>query len=146
MPNSLFLRLFQSPWLIIAAGCTVAGAGAWFFTGALRSRQTPEQRETFRRLQLHQRGRMGEAVVLHADEEFLHYSYRVGGVSYSATQDIRALGPYLPAAPHLLLGPALLKYQSQNPANSMLVCENWSGLLAGPHRQFLQVPQGEPLT
>lgn len=85
---------------------------------------------------------MGEAMVLHADDESLEYSYRVRGVSYSATQDIRSLGPYLPAAPHLLLGPTLLKYNPQNPANSMLVCEYWSGLLAGRHREVQRATQG----
>ena len=78
----------------------------------------------------------GAAVILDADEANLYYSYSVGGVQYQASQDISALREKLPAAPERLIGAAKLKYVANNPANSILVCEEWSGVRAAalaPH-------------
>ena len=42
----------------------------------------------------------------------------------------------IPADSHRLIGrPASLKYSVQNPANSILLCEEWSGLRLGPANQ-----------
>ena len=90
----------------------------------------PEKRERKRRLELHQRGRLGDAQVTEATETLLYYSYSVRGVQYEASQDISTLRHLLPAEPERLIGPVSLKYSSKNPANSMLLCEEWSGLRA----------------
>ena len=58
----------------------------------------------------------------------LYYSYSVGGVQYEASQDITALRQLLPAEPERLIGWSGMKYSSKNPANSILLCEEWSGL------------------
>jgi len=58
----------------------------------------------------------------------LYYAYSVGGVQYEASQDITALRHLLPAAPERLIGWSGMKYSSNNPANSILLCEEWSGL------------------
>jgi hypothetical protein len=96
----------------------------------LRVRGTPEKRERKRRLQIHRQGRLGDAMISEATETTLYYFYTVRGVQYTASQDVAALRDYLPADPHRLIGVSSLKYSSKNPANSILVCEEWSGLRA----------------
>jgi hypothetical protein len=61
----------------------------------------------------------------------MHYSYTVRGVEYLATQDLSALVDVLPAPAATLIGPATVKYTPRNPANSIVICEEWSGLRAG---------------
>ena len=132
MLPSWFPPLVQTSWLVPAAvGVVAFGAGAWVLVGAIRARRTPEEIERRRRIKLHVVGRMGEATVEQADAETLRYCYEIAGVYYSTSQDIGALAEHLPAPPHLLIGNALIKYHPQNPANSILICEHWSGLQAG---------------
>jgi hypothetical protein len=94
----------------------------------LRTRGTPEKRERQRRLAVHHRGRIGDAMINEVTADALYYSYSVGGVQYEASQDITALRHLLPAEPERLIGWAGMKYSSNNPANSILICEEWSGL------------------
>ena len=128
-------RLAQTSWLVPVAvvGVAALGVGAWILVGAVRARRNPNELERRRRIRIHVVGRMGEATVEQADENTLHYSYQIAGVSYSTSQDIGQLEAHLPAQAHLLIGNALIKYHPQNPANSILICEHWSGLLAGRH-------------
>jgi hypothetical protein len=67
-------------------------------------------------------------MISEATESTLYYFYTVRGVHYTASQDVSALRKYLPADSHRLIGVASLKYSPKNPANSILVCEEWSGL------------------
>jgi hypothetical protein len=98
---------------------------------ALKTLQAnPEKRERKRRLELHQRGRLGDALITEATDAMVYYSYSVGGVQYEASQDVTSLRDLLPPEPERLIGPASLKYSSRNPANSILICEEWSGLRA----------------
>ncbi len=89
---------------------------------------TPEKRERKRRLNVNRHGRLGDAMISEATDETLYYFYSVRGVHYTASQDVSKLREYLPVDPHRLIGVAGLKYSSKNPANSILVCEEWSGL------------------
>jgi hypothetical protein len=89
-----------------------------------------EKRERRRRLQVHARGRLGEAFITGADEAALYYSYSIGGVQYETSQDISALRDKLPAEPERLIGVARMKYVTNNPANSILLCEEWCGVSA----------------
>lgn len=94
----------------------------------MRVHGTPEKRERKRRLNVHRQGRLGDAMISEATESTLYYFYTVRGVQYTASQDVSTLREYLPADPHRLIGVSGLKYSSKNPANSILVCEEWSGL------------------
>jgi hypothetical protein len=115
----------------VAALCGVSVAliavALWI---VMRVHGTPEKRERKRRLQVHRQGRLGDAMISEATETTLYYFYTVRGVQYTASQDVAALREYLPADPHRLIGVSGLKYSSKNPANSILVCEEWSGLRA----------------
>lgn len=99
---------------------------------ARRIRGTPEKRERKRRLLVHREGRLGEAVITESSPDALYYSYSVRGVQYAASQDISTLRDRLPTEPERLIGHATLKYATNNPANSILLCEEWSGLRAQP--------------
>jgi hypothetical protein len=103
----------------------VIGVRAW-----RRSRVTPEERERRRRSALAARGKMGDGRLLDIQADLLTYSYDVRGVEYSASQDISRLRQLLPAdAP--FLGHVLVKYDPRNPANSIVLAEDWNGLQAG---------------
>jgi len=73
-------------------------------------------------------GRLGEALITEIEGALVYYNYSVQGVQYSASQDIAALRDKLPENLGRLVGSASLKYTVRNPANSILVCEEWSGL------------------
>ena len=119
----------------IAALCVlVVGLSALAVWIVLRTRGTPEKRERQRRLALHHRGRIGDAMINEATADALYYSYSVGGVQYEASQDITALRDRLPSEPERLIGWSGMKYSSNNPANSILICEEWSGLREPPAR------------
>lgn len=89
---------------------------------------------------MHANGRIGDAVVVEATDETLYYTYTVRGVQYDACQDIHSLRGLLPATLDHLVGGAAIKYSTRNPANSMLVCEEWSGLRALAHNDAVRHP------
>src|SRR5271170_141273 len=89
---------------------------------------TPDKRERKRRLTVNMEGRLGDALITEATDSALYYSYSVGGVQYEASQDVASLRHLLPPEPERLIGLASLKYTQRNPANSILICERWSGL------------------
>ena len=101
------------------------GVRAW-----RRSRITPEEKERRRRFVLSARGKMGDGRLLDIQADLLTYSYEVRGVGYSASQDISRLRELLPADA-CLMGTVLVKYDPRNPANSIVLAENWNGFKAG---------------
>jgi hypothetical protein len=94
----------------------------------MRVRGTPEKRERKRRLSVNRMGRLGDALITEATDAVIYYTYSIRGVQYTASQDVTALREKLPAEPERLIGIASLKYAPNNPANSILICEEWSGL------------------
>ena len=112
--------------LIVSAGVVAAGTGAYALA---RWRRQPKDKEQARRLLVNRHGRLGDATVTDLQSDTLYYSYSVAGVGYTASQDVTALREHLPSNPERLIGRAAsLKYSPQNPANSILICEEWSGL------------------
>ena len=103
-------------------------AAAIYIALRLAQGKNPEKRERKRRMNVNQVGRLGDALITEVSESAIYYSYTVRGVQYTASQDISALRDRLPADPDRLIGVASLKYAPKNPANSILVCEEWSGL------------------
>lgn len=118
--------------VISGLACIAGGAALLAMWRAVRSRLSPEKREQRRRLDISLSGRLGDALLTECDENTLYYTYQVRGVHYTASQDISALRDQLPGAPDRLGGMVNMKYVAQNPANSILVCEEWSGLRAAP--------------
>lgn len=109
----------------------LTGVAAWLIPGARRL--TPADRERRRRLYVNARGRTGNATIVDFHEGVVCYSYWIGGVKYTAFQEVTTLLEHLPADPDTLIaGPATFKYLARNPANSIVVCEEWSGLRFRP--------------
>jgi hypothetical protein len=112
----------------------LALAGALLVTGAIfvfrawrRSLVTAEERERRRREALAARGKMADAELAEIRDDVLFYSYGVRGVEYTASQDVTMLQEYLPRD-YSEVGPVSVKYDPRNPANSIVVAEQWSGL------------------
>jgi hypothetical protein len=126
------LRLYSS---LLAGVAVVAASGTVCW---LRShRKTPDQREYERRQRLATGGRITDGTVLefrelkedgHAPLHFLLYAYDVGGVSYECSQDVTQLRPPMDLSNCRIGLPASVKYDPQNPANSIVVAEGWMGL------------------
>ena len=93
-----------------------------------RSRISPEERERRRRTALVAYGKMGDATLLEIRGDLLLYSYAVRGVVYTASQDLSALQAQLPADLTGVVGTVLVRYDARNPANSIVLAEDWSGL------------------
>lgn len=96
----------------------------------LRNRPTAEELERRRRESLHREGKMGdgEIVDVETNAAAIVYSYSVAGVVYMASQDVSALQSALPADVMTMVGPVSVKFDPRNPANSIVLCEDWSGL------------------
>jgi hypothetical protein len=116
---------------ILGSSALVAllGVAAWRAIAAWkRSRVNPQELERRRRLELHAKGKMGDATLLEVREDLIFYSYDVRGVEYTASQDVSTLRELLPSDPSAVNGVVYVKYDPRNPANSMILSENWSGL------------------
>lgn len=126
-PNQLFS-------LGLIAGGLLAGGLALGLS--LRHRKSPAEKERERRLRINAIGRLCDgALVEVADLEqggrrvrLLHYHYSVRGVTYSTAQDISALRHIARIEKFSEGLPASVKYDPQNPPDSIVVCEVWSGL------------------
>lgn len=118
--DSRLLVLGLSAVLVLAAGLVIV----------LRARPGPAERERRRRLEVGRRGRMSDGVVTDVVDETVYFSYSAMGVEYTASQDVSALRDRLPRDLSAIIGPVTLKYLPANPANSIVACEEWSGLRA----------------
>ena len=118
-PESLGFGLLA---LVIGAS---AGFGLWLY---FKRRPTVEELERNRRDLLHRTGKISDGEVVEIEELAIVYSYTVRGVGYLASQDLSALAAYLPENRMSIVGPVCLKHDPRNPANSIVVSEQWSGL------------------
>jgi len=95
---------------------------------------TPGELERRRRLQVNRVGRItnGSILELHDQdgptEQLLLYNYNVRGVEYQAAQDISFFRHRLDFRRLAAGQPASVKYDPQNPTNSIVLCEEWSGI------------------
>src|SRR5215475_9793698 len=116
-------------------------AGASLVAGYLLSgrRKTPEQRERERRERINAIGRITDGIILDFCEgppkkgqssptQLLVFNYDVAGVTYEASQDISHLREYVDLQNGKLGLHASIKYDPQNPGNSIVIAEGWNGL------------------
>jgi hypothetical protein len=127
---------------LIAAGVAALGIGVTVFIR--RNRRTPEQMEHARRHQINSIGRIIDGTVTdvaelapaiggksgngHGRVQLLIYHYDVSGVTYEASQDVTHLRHRVDLHTCRIGVPTSVKYDPQNPANSIVVAEEWSGL------------------
>ena len=114
--------------LILAAAALIA-LGLWIIW---RLRPNAKERERRRRLAVNAAGRLADGTITEANETLIFYSYSVGGTGYATSQDIEELQAAIGVQPEKLIGCVVtVKYATRNPANSIIVCEKWSGLRFG---------------
>lgn len=94
----------------------------------MRRRLTPAEKEQRRRMAVNEHRRTIEGFLTGASDSHLFYDYEVAGADYSASQDVTAIRHRLPENLMRLIGPVKVKYDPRNPANSIIICEDWSGI------------------
>lgn len=123
----------------IVGGAVLAG-GLTALHFATRRKKTAQDLERERREFLDRVGRIIDGTVidvaeLHPNEpnasQLLIYNYDVAGVQYEASQDVTHLRQYVDLHNCRIGVPTSVKYAPQNPGNSMVVSERWSGLHSG---------------
>jgi hypothetical protein len=117
---------------LVGAACLLA---AYFLLR--RKPKTPEDVERERRVWLDRVGRITDGTVIdvqempgsgHRPATFLIYHYDVAGVSYEASQDVTYLRQWINLHSCRLGLPTSVRYDPQNPGNSIVLSERWMGL------------------
>jgi hypothetical protein len=129
------VRTFPPTQVVVIGAVSLPLIAAGIFV-VLRIRRKPKDKEKLRRLEVNLNGRLSDATITDVTDDAIVYEYFVAGFTYTASQDISQLRDMIPADSERLIGrPASLKYSVPNPANSILLCEEWSGLRLGPENQ-----------
>jgi hypothetical protein len=124
------MRLYS----LIAAGSGVLVA---LYLLLRRKPKTEQELEHERRIFLEQVGRITDGTVIDVQEmngsgnsaaTLLIYQYDVAGVQYEASQDVTYLRQRINLQSCRLGVPTSVRYDPQNPGNSMVVSEGWIGL------------------
>jgi hypothetical protein len=112
---------------LLLAGVLAVLIGVLGFRAWKRSQIPPEERERRRRALLAAEGKMCDAALVDLREDLVLYCYSVRGVEYTASQDLSQLSAYLPSEKPITAAVAV-RYDPANPANSIVISEQWSGL------------------
>jgi hypothetical protein len=124
------LRIYS--FVLGAAGVLLASY--WFLR---RKPKAPDELEQKRRAWLDQVGRITDGTVIDVQEvqngrdrlsTMLIFQYDVAGVSYEASQDVTYLRQLINLHSCRLGLPTSVRYDPQNPGNSIVVSERWMGL------------------
>ena len=117
-------------WVGIGALVILGAAIFYLVRNYFRRRPTLDEMERRRRGILHREGKMGDGEIVDVEtaSASIVYSYSVAGVTYTASQDMSALQSLLPPDAMTMIGPVSVKFDPRNPANSIVLCEEWSGL------------------
>ncbi len=120
---------------LVAAGVALLG-GAYALLR--RKSKTADDIERERRSWLNGVGRITDGTVIDVQElnlessqrpaTMLIYKYDVAGVSYECSQDVTYLRHWVNLHSCRLGLPTSVKYDPQNPGNSLVVSETWMGL------------------
>ena len=128
MPDGLVSRFTAAEAVTVALAVVLAVLLAMVaYRAWKRSRTTPEQRERQRRLWLVATGQICDASLVEIREDLVFYSYAVRGVEYTASQDVSRLGQRIPTDLSAM-GSVSVKFDPRNPANSIVLAEEWTGL------------------
>ena len=119
----------------LLAGCGAAIFAAYLLFG--RKKKSAAEIERERRDWLNRIGRITDGTVIDVQElspnghpaaTMLIFQYDVGGVSYEASQDVTLLRQWINLHSCRLGLPTSVRYDPQNPGNSIVVSEKWMGL------------------
>jgi hypothetical protein len=119
--------------LLLVGAAVAAGSVALVLSLGHKKSETEKERE--RRLKINAKGRICDGTIEKVTETeapggvgLLYYSYTVGGVTYSAAQDLSMLPPKVSISNCIEGFPISVKYDPQDPSSSIVICELWSGL------------------
>ena len=121
-------------YTVLAGGASALVAAYLMFA---RQKKNPREMERERREWLNQIGRITDGTVIdvqevatkgHPPATMLIFQYDVGGVSYEASQDVTYLRQLLNLHSCRMGLPTSVRYDPQNPGNSIVVSERWMGL------------------
>lgn len=135
----MFERLIGAEGGIAVLGIVGAAAlVAALFWLIVQRRRSPAERERRRRLEVNRDGRIVNGMVIdfrvreatmgEVEEHLIDYKYLIRGINYSTVQDVSTLVDVVGSDPAGLIGAVSVKYLPDNPYNSIVVCEEWSGL------------------
>jgi hypothetical protein len=120
--------------MVAASGVALLGA----YVLLRRKPKTADDLERERRAWLEGTGRITDGTVIDVQElaeqekrrgaVMLIYKYDVAGVSYECSQDVTYLRHWINLHSCRLGLHTSVKYDPQNPGNSLVVSENWMGL------------------
>jgi hypothetical protein len=113
--------------LVALAAILVLSLATLVYRAWQRSRVTAEERERRRCARLVATGKINDAMLVEIRENLVFYSYLVRGVEYTASQDIGRLVDRA-ALNFSGISAMSVKYDPRNPADSIVVAEEWSGL------------------
>ena len=125
------LRLYS--FAILGGAGLFLAAAAW----SRSRRKTPDQLELERRKRISEVGRITDGTVIDVNEmqtkgsgelQLLIYHYDVAGVSYEASQDVSSLRHMVDLHSCRAGLMTSIKYDPNNPGNSIVIAENWTGL------------------
>lgn len=119
------MSVYRFVGALVAGVCILGGSSAWIY---LARRKTPRARERERRLMVGREGRLADGMIIDVRGNAIVYTYTIHGVGYMASQDISDFQEALSGSVELVGGPVMLKYARKDPANSVVLCEEWSGL------------------
>src|ERR1700744_6141290 len=128
---NLDLRLYS--FAILGGAGLFLAAAAW----SRSRRKTPDQLELERRKRISEVGRITDGTVIDVNEmqtkgsgelQLLIYHYDVAGVSYEASQDVSSLRHMVDLHSCRSGLMTSIKYDPNNPGNSIVIAENWTGL------------------
>jgi hypothetical protein len=128
MTEAFPVSFTTAQWIGVALGVgLLALAAVMAYRAWVARRITPEERERQRRSLLVSIGKMGDATIVEVREDYLIYAYSVRGVEYTASQDVTVLKERVPEDLSLIKAVSV-RYDPKNPANSIVVAEQWTGL------------------
>ena len=142
MPAALSVPFSTAEQITIALiGVLVVVVALMGYRAWQHARISPEERERQRRAQLVSTGKMGDSTLTEVRENLLVYAYVVRGVEYIASQDVSNLRDRVPADLASLTS-VLVRYDPRNPANSIVLAEEWTGLHVAERRAPDTKPRG----
>ena len=132
-PSSLVMNPFRI-YSLVLGGAAIAFSAYFMFR---RKPKSAEELERKRREFIDTVGRITDGTVIDVQEmqpegrkpaTFLIFQYDVAGVSYEASQDVTYLRQLINLHSCRLGLPTSVRYDPQNPGNSIVVSERWMGL------------------